>query len=296
MARTGIGELASPPRHVSWTAAIQTVFGGMRQAVWVVAALLTLFVWIFAADSELMTRFEMRGPLRRATGTVLDVRRTSASENRGRIMAVDYRYRVDGKEYRGTSYAVHKTLPRDDNLVIVEFREVDPSASRIAGLRRHRFGAAGGLLFIPWVAVLVVALLRVIQALRDVRLLARGELAFARVIEKTATSMRIQKQRVHRYVLEVDEPPDAREVSYRERAPRPSPHRFEVRTHRGAALEREPLHPVLLDRSAPARGLAIEALSVIPANGGFDAPATSLWTLLFPGFVVLGNVVFALLR
>ncbi len=110
MARNLTVEIAPPPRRVSWTAAIQIVFGGMRQAVWVIAALLTIFVWIFAADSELMTKIEMRGPRRSTTGVVVSIRNTSASENRSRIVAVDYRYRVDGREYRGTSYAVHKQL------------------------------------------------------------------------------------------------------------------------------------------------------------------------------------------
>jgi len=296
MARNLTVEIAPPPRRVSWTAAIQIVFGGMRQAVWVIAALLTIFVWIFAADSELMTKIEMRGPRRSTTGVVVSIRNTSASENRSRIVAVDYRYRVDGREYRGTSYAVHKQLPPIGSTVLVEHRASHPSRSRIRGLRLHRFGAAGGLLFIPYAAVLVVAVLRLIQALRDVRLLARGELALAKVVEKTATSMRIQRQRIFRYTLQVDAPPAPREVSYRESAPRPTAHRFEVRTHRTAAIEREALVPVLFERDAPDRGLAIEALAVRPAPGGFDAPATALWTLLLPSFVVLGNVVFLILR
>lgn len=291
-------DLAPPPRRVSWTAIAQTMLGGMRQMVWLVAAFLTIFFWVFALDSELMTKLEMRGPRRMTNGVVTDIRTTSARENSARVIAVDYTYRIGDVERRGTSFAVRRQLPTIGGLVLVEYRLADPSASRIAGLRRHRFGLGGGLVVGPYFVAILVALVNALRALREVRLLRRGELAFGKLVAKTATAARINKQRVFRYTFEIDLPAPARSASYRESAaaPRPPVHRFTVKTHRGARLKNDALEPVLYEPTRPGRGLAIDVLAVKPSRGGFDAPASALWVLIAPAFVIVGNVVYLLVR
>ena len=132
-------DLAPAPRAVPLSATTAALFSGIGAIGWGVLAFASIFVWVFAAQSELVTLFEFAGATATTRGVVQGTVRTSASEGRrlldvvettdslalahrfvgsqrslyihsttrsrgAPIFDIEFSYRVAGQEYRSASY------------------------------------------------------------------------------------------------------------------------------------------------------------------------------------------------
>ncbi|MFO0554170.1 MAG: DUF3592 domain-containing protein [Polyangiaceae bacterium] len=274
-------ELAAPPRPVSFGARMAMMFGGLRQVGWAGLLVFSLPMYVFVVDSELLSLIEFRGKLDSATGEVHYVKRTYSQDNNRQVMQVDYTYKVDDQEYRARSYAVDR-WPVPGATVTVQYRADRPSSSRIEGLRARTFGVWSGLLFLPFLVLVGVSIVNAIRGAGDAKLLERGVLGFAKLVKKEPTNTRVNKQRVYRYVFELDLPPEEGDTSYRASSRSVErKYQFTVKTHKGRAIEDEPFEPVLYDPTRAGRGLALDALAVtISPEGGFDEGSGVVYLLL----------------
>lgn len=274
-------ELAPPPRPVTLGARAAVMFGGLRQISWGVLLFFSLFIYIFGVDSELLSLIEFRGKLDTTTGKVLSVQSTSASDNKRRVMQVDYSYMIGDRPMSGASYTVAGP-PQPGSTVTIEYRPDRPSSSRIVGLRARTFSAGSGFILLPFFGVLVVAVVNVFRGAREAALLKQGALGFAKLVKKEPTTTRVNKQVVYRYDFELDLPPDAVDASYRASSRSVErKYRFSVKTHKGHAIEDEPFEPVIYDPDRAGRGLALDAMGpTISQEGGFESSSGLVYVLL----------------
>jgi hypothetical protein len=157
-----------------------------------------LMAWIFLPMADLA--FLAGGPVERGTGTVLDVRATSATVNKRRVMAVEFEH-AGG---RGTSYG-NDRLPRPGSTVELEWPEGRPEAARIVGLRGELMPPTVlAAPIVPAAVGVVFGLFAIRTGRRRVRLLHEGRLATGRVTALEPTNTRVNKKRVHRVRLSVE--------------------------------------------------------------------------------------------
>lgn len=276
-------ELAAPPRSVTMGARIAVVCSDRVQVAFLIAGILSVFFWIFAWDSEAVTRIEFRGSLAAVEGKVTNVYATSASENKRTISGVVYAYEVAGTKLEGESFTTGRAPPAGST-VTVEYLARDPGVSRIAGLRRRRFGATGGIFGVVPILAAVISFIYLARGLLHLRLLRTGQLGFAKLVESKPTGGRVNKRPVIAYTFELELPAEAAPAQYRAGWKQwAKTHRFTFKTHQGSAITDEPLEPVLYEPTKPGSGIPLDALPLRPTPaGGLDAVGNAALRLLLP--------------
>jgi hypothetical protein len=284
-------DLAPPPRPVSLGARLAVIFHGGIQIIALIASFGFLFFWIFAFDSELVTRFEFRGPVEQVTGTVTAVRATNASENKRRVRAVDFTYESGGTARRGTSYTV-RAVPPEGSEVPVEYLRDRPQIARIQGLRRRTFGDASAFVAIFPAIASVLFFIMLARSIGRAGLLAAGHLGYAKLVAKEPTGAKVNNKRVYKLTFELDLPPEATPEAYRAAWSQWSKkHRFTFKTHETTKLEDEPEEPVLYLPDKPGSGLPLDTASLrITPSGGLEADGSPPLRLLMPALVI-ANIV-----
>lgn len=283
--------VAPPPRAVTTGAWLAVALGFAVQLTSFFMVLGVVFAHAFALDSELVTRFEFTGPVETTTGTVTAVRSTASSENKRRVMAIDFQYEAGGRSRKGTSYSV-RGVPKVGTEATVEYLERRPEVARVKGLRRRSFGAsAGWTLFIPVVGLLF--LLRFLA--RDIgraKLLSQGQVGYAKLVEKRPTGGSINKQPVYVLAFELDLPPETTPEAYRAAWSQWSKkHRFTFKTEQVAELVDEPEEPVLYLPDKPGSGIPLDALSVTATpEGGFTSGGSGMGRLFLPMLLLVGLI------
>jgi len=266
--------LPPPPRNVPISLAVTTAVGSI--IAWLLLAFSSLFFWLFCtrADLSFMT---FRPPYEEAQGTVRAIKTTGASEDRQKIVRVDYSYRVAGEELQGISYRLAPG-PEAGEQVTVEYLPNAPRKSRIAGMRRD--------LWSPWILLvalfpagcLIFVIISVRTGLRRCQLLGLGMVTTGKLIDKRRTSATINKQRVYELIFEFHSY-DGRQFT------------TSARSHRTERLEDEHEEPLLYDPLDPSKAVLVDSLPSRPeldeAGNLRGAPAPFvLFALSLPALVV----------
>jgi hypothetical protein len=270
--------LSLPPRRVPLSFVVVNTAGS--KIAWLILAFASLFFWLFCmrADLSLLT---FRPPYAEAQGTVTDVGRTAASENRQNIRAVGYSYHVQGAALSGTSYVVGDA-PEPGERVTIEYLPHAPQKSRIAGMRRDLW-SPWILLIALWPGVTLLIIIVIARAgLRRCSLLRSGLQTTARLVDKQPTNTRINGQMVYALTFEY-ETFDGQTLT------------TTTRTHRPERLLDEREEPLLYDPIDPARACLIDSLSSRPAldeagNVRGASNGAVLFALLCPAIAVAINV------
>ncbi len=183
--------LAPAPRSLGWALRLRLRLGTTAEAAlaWLVLAFSAPFVMIFFVDGELITSLVMVGERDYVIGTLTGRRATHASENDDEIIALDFRYRVGGRDLRATSYTTDglAECPQEGAPVHVEYLRRDPRRARIAGARQRKFSSwAAFVLLFPLLGVVGVVNVwrrgRGLQKLLEHGVLAIGELRERRTL------------------------------------------------------------------------------------------------------------------
>jgi hypothetical protein len=198
---------AAPPRPVPSWVRLQVLFGGyLNQFGWLFLGFGMIAVWLFVCRADLTSWYRFRGPLETAPGRVIASSDTGASvggskHSRGTpVYKNEFSFVVDGKEYRGVSYATGRQLSAR-RAVTVEYLPAKPQVSRIQGMRTNVFGpeVIFAVLF-PLVGLgIVIAGLR--RGVRECDLLANGVPTSARLLSKEPTGSRVNNRMVYKYTF-----------------------------------------------------------------------------------------------
>jgi hypothetical protein len=267
--------LAPPPRPVPFLLRAQVLFGGVFSFIgWVFFTLGMGFAVAFGSMADVTSWYHFRDPVPTATGRLLEVAETSASENEVRIYAYRYTFEAEGRTHHGVSYLPGRRHEPGEP-VVIEYVEGNPVLSRLRGMRRSEFG--------PWVLfvmifplvgfIFIVVSLR--GGLRANRLLRHGKLAWGELVSKEPTNTRINNRVVYKLTFEFQ--------------PEEGGHAQAVaRSHEPEKLQDEPRERLLYDPFHPETAVLLDSLPASPAidltgNLQVRRPALAILTLLLPG-------------
>lgn len=290
--------LISPaPRRVPWSVQIHVLFGGhLSRLGWFMLAFGLAMAGYLVGHSDLRSRWELDGPTETVTATVEAVGPSSYSENKRKIVQIDYRYEAHGQAYRGRSYASDVTMKPGCQLP-VELLSAEPSVSRLKGYRRHPFSSAVALTMLLPLLGLGLATAGLLFGLRNRRLLREGELAWGELIATEATSARVNKKTVYRLTFRFQDPRST--LPRRTGAPFRVPgageaalgdgfgQSYEVvcRTHEPERLMDEKREQLLFDPGSPSRAVLVDSLpgrTTLGADGELTTAVGVIPTLLAP--------------
>jgi len=281
--------LAPAPRGVPTTLRLQVLFGGVvGQMGWFFLGFGMIFVWVFGTRADILSLYHFRGRLATATGVVLASDSTNVSYNERPVFAHRYSFVTpDGQQRDGVSCSVDRLEP--GSRVTVEYRDTDPSVSRIQGMGR-------GVL--PWWVCLFVCIFPavgigfIIPALRQgrkaCRLLGNGRLAAGILQAMEPTGSSINDRPVYRMVFGF-QAEDGR--AYEATA----------NTHEPERLRDQQRELLLYDPYDPSYAVLLDSLPGSPEidlKGSFRArrPAAALGVLLAPMLTIVGHGLYAVLR
>jgi hypothetical protein len=192
---------SDPPRAVPFMVRLRVLFGdGVHQFGWLFFGFGMIFVWVFVGQLD-WSFLTFRGPLATCPGVVTGNASANASENKQDVFRIGYTFTTPGGQERaGVSYALGSG-PAVGSKVTVEYHAENPGRSRIQGLRTGAFSPfAMFVVIFPLIGAVFVAFgLR--RGVRGVRLLAHGLLAEGKMVARSATSMRVNKQTVFEYTF-----------------------------------------------------------------------------------------------
>lgn len=191
--------LAPPPRPVPVSLRLQAMFGAATSQIgWFFLGFGLIFVWAFGGLMDFGPLLFYKGPWQTTDGVLTESRPTSWRVNGVPVYAHTYRFATpDGRDWVHTSRCPGQQLATGTP-VTVEYREGDPSVSRIRGMS----GGSMPLWILPIICVFpLVGLGFVIPALRSGwranRLLQMGALATGTLASKRPTGTRINNQELY---------------------------------------------------------------------------------------------------
>ncbi|HEX7150719.1 MAG TPA: DUF3592 domain-containing protein [Thermoanaerobaculia bacterium] len=274
-------KLAPPPRRVPLSLRVHNVFGGFAQVGWFLFGFGMIFVWVFAANSDL-SFVTFTGPYDIVSARVTQVEATGASEGSGgsteTVMANDYQYSVAGRTLTGTSYSTGQAVS-PGQVVDVQVDPDEPERSRIIGQRRAVFGPFGLIAIVfPALGAIFLAV-GAMKGGRRIALLQRGLLAEGKFVSSRPTNVKVNRQRVH-------------ELTFAFTARDGRRYEMKTQTHDTARLRDDAREPLLYDPEDPAFAYLLDETPARPrfdAHGELQPRLVSFALLLLPLIVLLGH-------
>ena len=257
------------------------MFGGFNnQFGWLFFGFGMIFVWIFALQSDVTSLFLFSFQTNTTQGFVESVEESNASENDTTIYELSYTYFDQlGREHSGKSYSTG--YPVVEGQVTVEYLDGIPSISRVQGMRRKPFGAFGliSVIFPLIGSAFISAGIR--YGLKANRLLAKGRIAFGKLVSSEATGTRINDQTVIKLIFSFT-------------AVDGDEYEAVAKTHQTGDLRDEAEEPLLYDEEDPYYAVMLDDL---PGSTEFDPSGrllpASLWetvkVLFLPALTVFGH-------
>lgn len=267
--------IAHPPRRVPLSLQVAMILGPATQLGWAIFAFGMLFFLVFAGQADI-SFVTMRGDLAIVEGRITEVQSTAASENKTRVMANHYEYSIAGRRLTGISYTTGESVEAGQK-VAVEYKPDDPLRSRIEGMRTDVFSSWALVVTLFPLAGLIVVYFAMRNGFRRVHLLGEGVFATGKLLAKTPTNTRVNKQRVYELTFEF-QARDGRRCQTK------------VRTHQTARLEDQTAEPLFYDPDRPAKAYLFDELPQRPvfgAGGELEGrPIAALLGLVLPVLIV----------
>jgi len=279
-----------PPRAVPICVRLAAMFGGVVQQIgWLLLGFGIVFFYGFTLQSDWSGPMFALMDTDRATGTVVAVDYTNASENDAPVYQITYSFvaasggRVEALAY-STGYA-----PDPGQRLAVTYLRSQPDVARVEGMRRTTFGPLAAIAGIFPLIGAVMAAFGLREGWKANRLLGTGRLAFAKVTSVQPTNTTINNRPVMAVTLTFRAQDGA---SYEVISKTIAPERL---TDQAEEL-------VLFDPDDPTYGTALDSLPGSPTidnAGGLrlgSSPIACLAALLLPGLTLLGNAVYLYFR
>ncbi|HUP61999.1 MAG TPA: DUF3592 domain-containing protein [Thermoanaerobaculia bacterium] len=271
--------LAPPPRRVPLSLAVVNLCNGAAQIGWFVFGFGMIFAWAFIGNAD-FSAITFRGPHAEAAGRLTEVAETGASENETPVVAHHYEFSAGGQRFTGTSYSTGGGGVAGDR-VAIEYNEDDPARSRIAGMRRARFGPLVSLVGIFAFIGAVIVYFSTRSGVRRNHLLCNGALAMGTLVNKESTNMTVNDRRVYKLTFEFTAR-DGRRCQ------------ASTSTSVTARLEDDAQEALLYDPDQPDRAYLLDEAPGRPQfemNGEMRGrPIAALASTIIPGIVIGVNV------
>ena len=278
-----------PPRTVPLCASLTVLFGGVVQQLgWFFLGFGMIFFYVFGLQADFSGLWMRLFDTRQATGMVISVEDTNASENESPVYAVDYRYvAADGTQVESTAYSTGY-YPEAGQRVTVEYLRSNPEASRVEGMRRTIFGPAAVFVVIFPLVGAGLAFSGLREGIRAARLLNIGRLAFGKLTSVAGTNTTINSRQVMA-------------MTFSFRAYDGATYEVTSKTNRPENLDDQSEELILYDPDDPTRGAALDALPgslQIDQSGTIrlGRPVACLTTLIVPGVTILGHGLYLFFR
>lgn len=224
--------LADAPRAVPYGTVLASTFGGAAAAGWWLVAVTSVLIWMYPANSELVTYAAYRGRTQRVPGTVDSIEPTEMSElsfgtdwfdKRLRwrtIYAVHFSFRGKrGETLSATSYASRETVDAQGVSLgikaMVEVTEAWPASARLVGMRSHPYGWASAWVCLFPIVGLLLAGHRAVHGVRELDLMRHGALTYGALVKKELVARQTAASR------SVVQPEEEQEQQPRPGMPRP---------------------------------------------------------------------------
>ncbi|KPK96805.1 MAG: hypothetical protein AMK75_07860 [Planctomycetes bacterium SM23_65] len=273
------------PRHVPSAVRLRLLFGGFAsQFGWIFLGFGMIFVWVFQADSAVVSLVRFSGKLETARGVVARSEHSGLKINERDVLTIEYRFTTaDGSEHQGASYAIGKHL-EPGTTVTVEYPKGNPSVSRIQGMNTTLFG--------PWVlfvlvfpavgAVFIFFGLR--KGFKGLRLLTNGKTGTGKLLSKEPTNTRINNQTVYKFTFEF-------------KTDDGGTYQAVARTHRLEKLSDEE-EPLLYDPANPSYVVMMDSLPGSPRIDEMGqirtgSPAATFLVMIVPLASIIGHGYYA---
>ncbi len=282
--------LAPAPRPVPTTLRLLVLFGGPTSQIgWFFLGFGLIFVWVFGALMDFSPLLFPKGRWQTAEGVLVASRPTSWRVNGVPVYAHDYRFPTpDGREWVHTSRRPGDQLAPGTR-VTVEYREGDPSVSRIRGM-------GGG--FMPlWVFPLLclfplIGLGLIVPALRTGwrgnRLLQTGRLATGTLASTRPTGTTINDRMLY-------------ELTFDFLAPDGHMYQVKARTTEPERLQDQRQEPLLHDPFNPSYAVMLDSLPGAPEIDPFGNLRGAGWgrtlaVIAVPLLAIVGHGTYIWLR
>jgi len=195
--------LVDSPRFVPLaTRAIALFGGGLNLFGWFFFGFGMIFVWAFVPQIDFTSWYQFRGNLATTQGTVTAVRKTNLRENEVDVYEIDYEFTAaNGRRCQDRSYVVGNRYSEGET-VHIEYREDDPTVSRIEGARQRPAPIwVSFVIIFPLIGSLLVAV-GLKKGIKANRLLGRGKLGLGTLKAKEPTNTSINDQTVYKLTFE----------------------------------------------------------------------------------------------
>jgi hypothetical protein len=279
-----------PPRAVPICVRLAALFGGVLQQIgWLMLGFGMIFFYGFALQSDWSGPMFAMMDTDRATGTVVSVDYTNASENDAPVYKITYSFvAANGRKVEARAYVTGYAPDAGQRLAVTYLRS-QPDVARVDGMRRTTFGPLAAIAGIfPLIGAVMVAFgLR--EGWKANRLLGTGRLAFAKVSTVVPTNTTINNRPVMAVTLTFRAQDGA---SYEVTSKTNAPERLTDQTE----------ELVLFDPDDPTYGAALDSLPGSPTidNAGAlrlsGSPLICLTVLALPGLTLLGNALYLFFR
>lgn len=273
--------LSPAPRSLSPTLSARVVFGGfIGQFGWIFVAFGMLFVWVFDAGAGLTEWIRFHGDVATVEGRTTQWRETSLSIGDVPVYETSYSFRLsDGRSVDGASYATGSWVA-NNQAVVVEYIDRDPSVSRIQGMRASSGGLGVIFIFIFPLVGLALGIAGMRTGLKARRLMSVGHLTRGTLLTSEATNTTINNRPVMRLTFEFE-------------ASRGGTFQAVAKSHQPERLQDEDRELLVYDPQNPQDAALLDELPCQPRVndvGDFEASRPGLPAaayLLLPGVSVL---------
>ena len=161
-----------------------------------------VFLIVFGSASDFSAiRFRL-SPINNTTGTIIESRGTSYSENDRNVIKYNYKYEIQGVKYYGKSFS--STIRRSENQTVeVQYLTNNPKISRIKGMKRKPFS----MWVIFFVSIfpligLVFLLFNLNLTLKQVAILSHSAVTKGKLISSVRTNTQINNRYMYKLEFE----------------------------------------------------------------------------------------------
>ncbi len=255
---------------------------------WIFSAFGLVFVVLFLPAGDFSSWLYFHGSLDRAEATITEIKKTRATEGKGRrgtpIYQYKYSFATAGKSYTGSSFQTGESGQKIGDHTNVEFPAGHPEISRIPGMRRNVFGPFVILVIIFPLFGLAVLVPMLWAGVQNVRLLRRGEIAQAKLRTKEATNTSVNKKTVYKLTFEFTDILGERRQAV-------------AKTHEPERLEDDRLETVFYDSHNPKLAVLMDNVTGnVQMNetgdfrpAGFRSTLSAVFPVMIAGLIALAG-------
>lgn len=191
---------SQPPRFLPKISRLALLLSGsMQQIGWGLFAFSMLFFWVFVMNSPIANLFRYEGSWKESQGELVQIGSTGSTVNDQHVYAYDFEFRPGaGAPVIARAYGFRNDWTIGEQIPL-RYRSYNPKTIELEGVNSSLFPAfVGFVLIFPSLALLFI-FYGLYSNRKNLYIIQHGLFCRARLLEKTATSTRINERMVYKY-------------------------------------------------------------------------------------------------